>query len=54
MNLWAVEYKFKEEERALLFEYPSDFAWDDVLSNLHPAIRAKDPRVTYIGEVVNV
>lgn len=54
MNLWAVEYEYLGEPRAMLFEYPSDFGYAEVSDAIHPAIKAKNPSITYIGEVYGV
>ena len=50
MNLWAVEYEYLGEPRAMLFEYGDNYGYADVVEALHPAIKAKSPSITFVGE----
>lgn len=54
MNLWAVEYEFRDEQRYMLAEFPDTYGYAEVARDLHPALKAKNPTITFVGEVISV
>lgn len=48
MNVWAVTYSFRNEDRTILIESPAD-NWRDLQNTLHPAIASKEPTIELVG-----
>jgi hypothetical protein len=51
MNVWAITYEFRGEERTILMESVAE-NWRDLQNSLHPAIASKEPTIELVGTLV--